>query len=113
MASDAIARNQIDIDHRVCIRLRRTLHLDLNGLPIADCLGCADVALCVSIHCCRPVAAVGVRAGRANPSTAGAALAWLRLLARLSSAAEQHPSALCPKRCESALGAQQPTPLVY
>ena len=38
------------LDGQVCTRLRRILHPNLNGLPTAECLWCADVApLCLSI----------------------------------------------------------------
>src|ERR1700748_3467904 len=83
-------------------RRRRTLHPNLSGLPAAGCLLWPDVALRVSIHCCRPVAAVIGRAGCANQK-AGLTLAWLRLLAGLSTAPEQQPAALCPEKCDTAV----------
>src|ERR1700676_4847721 len=62
---------------------------NLNGPPAADCLWCAYVAPCVSVHCCRSLAAVGGRDGCADSQAGRAALAWLRLPAGLHSAAEQ------------------------
>src|ERR1700722_17044446 len=95
------------------MKLPRTLHPDLNGLPAAECLWCSDVAPHVSIHCCHPVAAVGDRASRAGSEEAQAGLAWLRLPARLPSAAEQQPAGLCPKRRVAAIGTPEPAPLVH
>src|SRR3984957_17138748 len=95
------------------MKLPRTLHPDLNGLPAAECLWCSDVAPHVSIHCCCPVAAVGDRASRAGSEEAQAGLAWLRLPARLSTAAEQQPAGLYAEGWVAAAGTPQPSPLVH
>src|SRR4051794_19679231 len=97
----------------VCARLQKTTHSDLNGFPLTDCLWSAHASHPVSVCCRHSIAAAGGGAGRADPSKACAALAWLRLPAGLSSAAEQQPTALCAERRAAALRAQQPAPLVY
>jgi hypothetical protein len=48
---------------QVGIRLRRTLHSDLNRLPATDCLWCAYAAPLVPINRHRPIAVVRRRAG--------------------------------------------------
>ena len=81
-----------------CIGLRRVLPSNLNGPAAADRLWCADVAPYVSIHRCRSVAAVGRRDGGFDSQAAGAGLAWLRLPAGLSAAAQQQPFHFTPRK---------------
>src|ERR1700722_5611277 len=91
--------------------LRTTSHSDLNGLRAAGSLGCVHVALHVSIYCCRCVAAAG--RGNSGAHSQAATLAWLRLPAGLSAAAEQQPAALRSEEWDAAAGAPEPAPLVH